>query len=206
MPDRRTEILDTALAVLADHGMRGLTHRAVDLAAGLPAGSTSYYFRTREALVSGCLRRLLELDSADVPSDDATPAPDLDGLVDHATEVCVRMVTSSALRTRARYELALHSVRTPALRAEFVEAGTRLRDQIAAVLSALGADEPARAAEEVAALMDGLMFTALVRGPRDRRELRDWLRSPLHRVLSAYLPGPTADTRLPGWPRNCGGS
>lgn len=207
MPDRRTEILDTALAVLADHGMRGLTHRAVDLAAGLPAGSTSYYFRTREALVSGCLRRLLKLDRADVlPPDDPTPVPDLDGLVDQATEWCLQMVTGSAQRTRARYELALHAVRKPALRAEFVEAGTRLREQIAAVLSTLGANEPARAAEEVAALVDGLVFTALVRGPRERRELRGWLRSPLHRVLTAYLPGPTADTRLPRWPRNCGGS
>ena len=36
--DRRTAILDGALAVLAEQGMRGLTHRAVDAAAGLPAG------------------------------------------------------------------------------------------------------------------------------------------------------------------------
>ena len=55
MADRRTEILDAALRVLAEHGMRGLTHRAVDAAAGIAPGSTSYYFRSRSALVEGCV-------------------------------------------------------------------------------------------------------------------------------------------------------
>ena len=63
--DRRTAILDGALAVLAEQGMRGLTHRAVDAAAGLPPGSTSYYFRSRAALVAGCVQRLLERDLAE---------------------------------------------------------------------------------------------------------------------------------------------
>lgn len=188
MPDRRTEILDTALDVLAAHGLRGLTHRAVDRAATLPAGSTSYYFRTREALVNGCVRRLLELDRADVRAPEG-PAPGLDRLVDLATEACVRMVTTNAKRTRARYELALHSIRTPALRRELVEAGDLLRGGIAEVLGRLGANEPARAAEEVAAVMDGLVFTALVRGPHGGEQLRRWLRPQVHRVLAAHLPG-----------------
>ena len=44
--DRRQLIARTALHVLATAGARGLTHRAVDTAAAVPAGSTSYYFRT----------------------------------------------------------------------------------------------------------------------------------------------------------------
>ena len=78
MTGRRAEILDGALAVLAAQGMRGLTHRAVDAAAALPAGSTSYYFRSRGALVAGCVRRLLERDlEQDVPEAEAAvpPAP-----------------------------------------------------------------------------------------------------------------------------------
>src|SRR4051794_38005565 len=62
MADRRTGILDAALSVLADDGMRALTHRAVDAAAGIAPGSTSYYFRTRAALVAGCIDRLVEID------------------------------------------------------------------------------------------------------------------------------------------------
>ncbi|HLL33473.1 MAG TPA: TetR/AcrR family transcriptional regulator, partial [Streptomyces sp.] len=44
-------VADTALALLAERGMRGLTHRAVDEAAGLPQGSTSNVARTRQALL-----------------------------------------------------------------------------------------------------------------------------------------------------------
>ena len=43
-------------------GGRGLTHRAVDRRAGLPQGSTSNYFNTREALLEAALARLVELE------------------------------------------------------------------------------------------------------------------------------------------------
>ncbi|MFF4261172.1 TetR/AcrR family transcriptional regulator [Streptomyces virginiae] len=64
--DRRTLIADTAIDLVAAAGLRGLTHRAVDGAARLPAGSTSYYFRTRTALIGACYARLAELDLGDV--------------------------------------------------------------------------------------------------------------------------------------------
>ena len=44
-------LLTAALHVVAEHGLRGLTHRAVDREAGLPEGSCSAYLRTRKALV-----------------------------------------------------------------------------------------------------------------------------------------------------------
>ncbi|MEQ7737406.1 TetR/AcrR family transcriptional regulator, partial [Escherichia coli] len=63
MPDRRTQLLDAALAVVADKGMKGLTHRAVDAAAQQAEGTTSNYFRNRASLLDGVLDRLLELDA-----------------------------------------------------------------------------------------------------------------------------------------------
>src|SRR6266702_3933391 len=65
---RQTDIADAAIATLARDGMRGLTHRAVDRAAGLPEGSVSYYFRTRQALLQATAERLAELDAAEVPA------------------------------------------------------------------------------------------------------------------------------------------
>ena len=50
-PERRTQILDTAIDILCDDGVGGLTHRQVDTRACLPAGTTSNYFRTRQALL-----------------------------------------------------------------------------------------------------------------------------------------------------------
>lgn len=64
MSDRREQILDAAIAVLGTKGLRALTHRAVDAQAGLPEGSTSNSFRTREALVGGILDRLVEIETA----------------------------------------------------------------------------------------------------------------------------------------------
>ncbi|HYD09772.1 MAG TPA: hypothetical protein VEA78_06690, partial [Acidimicrobiales bacterium] len=64
MPSRDQQLLDAAIEVLASGGPRQLTHRAVDTAAGVPLGSTSNCFRTRDALLVGVLRRVLERDVA----------------------------------------------------------------------------------------------------------------------------------------------
>ncbi|MBX6722355.1 MAG: TetR family transcriptional regulator, partial [Dactylosporangium sp.] len=82
--------------------MRGLTHRAVDRTAGLPEGSTSYYFRTRQALLHAVVERLAELDAAAVP---ALPDGDLDTLADHAARLMQHWLTAGRDRHLARYEL-----------------------------------------------------------------------------------------------------
>ncbi len=72
--ERRDAIADAAIHLVANRGLRGLTHRAVDAEVGLPPGSTSYYLRTRQALLAACLDRLLALDET------ATPVTPSDGL------------------------------------------------------------------------------------------------------------------------------
>ncbi|HEY0694282.1 MAG TPA: TetR family transcriptional regulator, partial [Kribbella sp.] len=64
--DRRAAIADAAIRLVATRGLRGLTHRAVDAEAGLPPGSTSYYLRTRDALLTACVNRMLDHDAAAV--------------------------------------------------------------------------------------------------------------------------------------------
>ena len=186
---RRTEILDGALRVLAEQGMRAVTHRAVDTTAGLPAGSTSYYFRSRSALVAGCVERLLELDlEQDVPAAEAAGPHGADALVDALTAVAVRMATTERHRTLARYELSLAATRDPALRAELVRGGDVIRQRGAALLAAAGATDPSAAASEVAAVLDGLVYTALPRGPVAPDALAAWLRPVLDRLVRG-LPG-----------------
>ena len=186
---RRTEILDGALAVLAGQGMRGLTHRAVDTAAGLPAGSTSYYFRSRAALVAGCVGRLLEHDlEHEVPAAEAAVPGGAAGLVDALVDIGVRMVTADRSRTLARYELSLAGIRDPELRAELLRGGDVIRRRGAALLDRAGASDPAAAAAEVAAVLDGLVYTALTRGPDDPGRLAAWLHPALDRLVRS-LPG-----------------
>jgi DNA-binding transcriptional regulator YbjK len=184
LTDRRTEILDGALRVLAGQGMRGLTHRAVDGAAGLPAGSTSYYFRSRAALVAGCVDRLLELDLQAEAT--APPSADPGALVEALVGVGVSMATGQRHRTMARYELSLAAAREPELRAALVRGGDVIRDLVARAAGAAGAADPRAAADEIAATLDGMVFAALVRGPHDPAGLAAWLRPALAQVLAAH--------------------
>src|SRR5882672_1153022 len=54
---RREAILDAALAVIAERGTEQLTHRSVAEEAGVPLGSTTYYFASRDELVREAFRR-----------------------------------------------------------------------------------------------------------------------------------------------------
>ncbi|MFC3053776.1 TetR/AcrR family transcriptional regulator [Kordiimonas pumila] len=61
--DRRSVILDTVILLLAEKGLAGITHRATDAAAGLPQGSTSYYFPKKSDLLrAAALHLALELE------------------------------------------------------------------------------------------------------------------------------------------------
>ncbi|WP_149180711.1 TetR family transcriptional regulator [Streptomyces sp. TRM49041] len=59
-PDRRDRLRDAAMEVLAEAGGRGLTHRAVDAAAGMPSDTTKNYFPSRDALLRGVAERCVE--------------------------------------------------------------------------------------------------------------------------------------------------
>jgi DNA-binding transcriptional regulator YbjK len=166
--DRRTLIADAIIETLAEVGSRGLTHRAVDAKANLSSGSTSYYLRTRASLLEAAVRRLAELDTASVPP--------LGGK--HVAAVLAELVeqqlTTDRTRLLARYELSLEAVRRPALR-EVLAAGTRtVRDAVAARLAEDDIANPAATADDVLAMLDGLMFaelTAADGGARSRNEL-----------------------------------
>ena len=56
--ERRTKLADAAVKVLAREGARGLTHRAVDAEAGVPKGTASNYFASRDGIVEAILLRI----------------------------------------------------------------------------------------------------------------------------------------------------
>ncbi|MDX8032429.1 TetR family transcriptional regulator [Lentzea sp. BCCO 10_0856] len=55
---RRAQLLDAAIDVLAEEGARGLTYRAIDAKAGVPAGTASNYFANRDDLMSEVATRV----------------------------------------------------------------------------------------------------------------------------------------------------
>ena len=110
--DRRTKIADAGLALVAREGLRGLTHRAVDAEAGLPAGTCSNYHRTRDALITALAERLF----ARLVPDDAEVAAAIDA--PPTRELWVRLMVDLVHRVRAHPELyiALWELRLEATR------------------------------------------------------------------------------------------
>lgn len=71
--ERRSALADAGIRVLAEEGARGLTHRAVDAAAGTPRGTASNYFPTRDDLISALVDRIGERLT---PDPEVVAAPD----------------------------------------------------------------------------------------------------------------------------------
>ncbi|UUO03641.1 TetR family transcriptional regulator [Mycolicibacterium novocastrense] len=118
---RRRELCDAAIGLLAEHGAKGLSHPRVDRAAGVPDGSTSYYFRTRSALIRAVAERVAELDLADLRSVTAADVgTSRQAAVTKLAAVVMKSLTGDGLtRTRARIELLLQASRDPAISAVF---------------------------------------------------------------------------------------
>jgi DNA-binding transcriptional regulator YbjK len=185
--ERRDLIADAAITALAAGGMRGFTHRAVDRAAGLPEGSTSYYFRTRESLIFAVLARMAELDTADIGN-----LPALGGVVgleelsDLVAALIQRWLGAGRDRTLARYELTLESTRRPELRAKMAEYGSRFLEMAEGMLTAAGVAEPRRRGKALVVFLDGLVHHQ-VAGPgpgrMDEADLREACRDMLATAL-----------------------
>ena len=112
---RRRELCDAAIQVLAEHGSRGLTHGQVDRCAGVPEGTTSYYYRTRAALLAGVGRRVAEIDVANLKSVIDRPL-DPNSPFAHLAELTMMQADGSGLMlNRARHELLLGAARDPDL-------------------------------------------------------------------------------------------
>jgi DNA-binding transcriptional regulator YbjK len=175
--DRRTLIADAVIQTLADAGSRGLTHRAVDDAAGLPRGSTSYYLPTRDSLLEAGVHRLAELDAASVPPLEG------DALAVVLSRVLEQQLSVDRPRLIARYELSLEAVRRPRLR-EVLAAGTRqVREAVCARLIEDGIAEPDGIADDLLAMLEGLLFTQVTSAEGSVRS-REELQRAIERMLA----------------------
>lgn len=120
---RRLELCDAAITLLAEDGIKGLSHRKVDRAAGVPDGTTSFNFRTLAALVHAVAARVAALDLAELTDATADSPAAGEGDTRGASglaRLIMRSATGSPLiRTRARLELVLQSHRDATLAEAF---------------------------------------------------------------------------------------
>src|SRR4051812_32320357 len=107
MVTTKERALDAAVQLLGTEGVRALSHARIDARAGLPAGSTSNWFRTRRALLAGIVAWMAERERADFDPPDVPVTPHADGLIEGLCAMVELQTGRFAVRTRARYALFL---------------------------------------------------------------------------------------------------
>ena len=165
---RRNQLADAAIALLAESGVHGVTHRTVERHAGLPAGTASNYFRSREALLVACAARIGELHYADMDDIARAEDPGASGTQERATELIAQSLLRAAGEHRDRYlaifELRMEGLRRPAVAAALDELFRRSQAFTAGHHAALRLAIAPEAVPVLLMLYGGALFT-LVTGP-----------------------------------------
>jgi TetR/AcrR family transcriptional regulator, regulator of biofilm formation and stress response len=185
---RREEILEAALRVIGRSGREAVTHRAVAEEAGVPLGSTTYYFDSRDDLLGQALEHVArketerhrelgeELRTAKTPRQLADML--LDQLIFEAEDRIAYI---------AEYELWLEAGRRPELREAATVWCDAVQLAVAGAMEKLGSTDPAADASLVVAAIDGLGERALGReddAAQAAAEFRPQLRRLIERLLA----------------------
>jgi DNA-binding transcriptional regulator YbjK len=169
--DTRQRLLDAALPLVARGGLKALTHRAVESAAGVARGSATYHLGSRHEIVEGLMERLADLDVAAM--DEALNRLAVDHLASGEVDLramvggLVGAITAERDRVLARYWLMLEAARDESLQ----PIARRWREAFAAlpepVLTRLGVRAPATVSRDLVALLDGVIFEHVCTGQTD---------------------------------------
>lgn len=161
---RRDEIADAAISIIDRAGLRGLTHRAVDSELGLPAGSTSYYARTRSDLINLVVAKLAERTTRTLATLELSPVS-REGIAAAVATGAARLLADPR-NQRARFALLLDPEATYAPGG--LEDSSMVRPHVQAAaeraLTELAIADAGRRTHELLTLIDGLVMQAAVRG------------------------------------------
>ncbi|HYQ74273.1 TetR/AcrR family transcriptional regulator [Cellulomonas sp.] len=145
--ERRRELVDAAVRVIARDGVAAATTRAVVAEAGMSLASLHYAFPSREHLIEAVIaevtaqeRRAAEyglLPMATVDGTGAGPAdpPALEDVIASGLERYVELLAERPEREQALLELALYAMRTPGQRGAVVAQYAVYRDSARATLA-----------------------------------------------------------------------
>ncbi|SMY11117.1 TetR/AcrR family transcriptional regulator [Brevibacterium jeotgali] len=159
---RREQIVECILLVVAESGLKGLTHREVDKRAGLAEGSTGNLFPRRDDLIRAILRRLEARDVAsfaEAHGSRASSPDELAALLAHGLEQMLSPEGETLTRVRFTMMLAYPQATEPF--------HTRLLRTLEKVMARAGVDDDVEErARAVSSCFDGFLFHALSVDPR----------------------------------------
>jgi AcrR family transcriptional regulator len=156
---RREDLLDAAIELLAERGVHGVTHRAIDTAAGVPAGSTSNYFRTREALLVAIVERFAVRERAALEQILTMRTPTTPDELSAALAESAQLSTGPLRAlTLARYAMLVESAVNPAIQAPLAAIGAGQGEHFQRWLKAAGSTDPGRDVSIISNHLTGLVL------------------------------------------------
>ena len=161
----RERALEAAVELLGAEGVRALTHARVDERAGLPAGSTSNWFRTRRALLAGVVDWIADHERADLEPAAMHAITGLDELIEGLCALAELQTGPFAARTRARYALFLELADDPELGEPLQRQRREFEQWTERIVIAVGIADPVPATRALMALGDGLLLHRLTVDP-----------------------------------------
>lgn len=152
------------IRIVAEVGADAVTHRRVAEVADLPLASTTYWFESKEHLLTAALERAAERDIARL-NEFTGGARDVDDPIGLAVDAILDPLDDNGQASRgsllATYALLLEAARRPALRAVTRRWTDAYLDALGHLLAQAGSHDPSSDAALLLAAADGLLVEQL---------------------------------------------
>ncbi len=200
---RRVELIDAAVAVLAEDGLGRATTRAITDRAGLALGAFHYAFDSKDQLLEAVIDRVAATTTGRLQAtldevaggDEPTTASGATRVAGYLRRFLTRywdqLADTPGLQL-AQYELTVHALREPGMHGVAARQYDHYVDTLAAGIAQVhGAprdDATDDLARFVVATLDGLLLQRLADGDADRsrRQLRHYVEA-VEAVVTAHL-------------------
>jgi len=187
---RRTEIIDAAIAVMAQVGLAGLSMRIVANQAGIPLGALSYYFDDKADLVAQAFQQLSDREIERVlrTAEQLSPSMSADQLADAVADMIIDGFTSPQGAIVTRYELVTEASRDERLRPMFEAWYAAMVPALSRLFRDLGSRQPELDSRTVMAVTAGLEIDNIYRplGPVDKRRIRATIRHAFRALIAMH--------------------
>jgi len=195
---RRTEILEAALRIVAAGGPDAITFRRVAERAGVPLGSLTYYFESREDLLREAFRLYLAQAIAFVRDVEEGSRPHTPSqIIEMVMAIMRREFSDDPAMVRVEYELILYAVREPELAREFNAYERWMETKLAASLEETGAPRPIDAARTIIDVARGFEIERLTHAGARLEDLQRRLSLIVEALINESPPASRNLSRLP---------
>lgn len=185
--ERRKRLLEATFEIIGKEGIDAVSHRRVAELAGVPLGSTTYYFSSREQMLTEALDHCARVEIDKLGSELSSlseAAGDRVELGRALTAFVMEQLGEDQWRTMGQYALLHEAARRPELRSIVGSWTESLCAVIEGALTDIGSSSPALDATMLLAMLDGILLGAMADPDTSRRRTRSAVSAQIDRFLT----------------------